>query len=81
LATLGELFRDGDPVVAADHEGYYLGFAAPDRLIDNGSRLNEVASSLLRRVNGVGACAPQPSRAASWQQSRSVTAVADRRGS
>jgi len=54
LATLGELFRDGDPVVAADHEGYYLGFAAPDRLIDNGSRLFEVASSLLRRVNGVG---------------------------
>jgi hypothetical protein len=54
LATLGELFPDGDPVVAADHEGYYLGFAAPDRLIDNCSRLNKVASSLLRRVNGVG---------------------------
>jgi hypothetical protein len=54
LITLGELFREGDPVVAADQEGHYLGFVAPDQLIDNGARLYEFASSLLLHVNGVG---------------------------
>jgi hypothetical protein len=54
LVTLGELFREGDPTVAADTEGYYLTFVAADDLMRDGSRLYEVASSLLHRVNGVG---------------------------
>jgi hypothetical protein len=53
LLTLAELFREGDPAVAADHEGYYLSFTAPDRLLDDGSRLYDAASVLLHRVNGV----------------------------
>jgi hypothetical protein len=54
LVTLGELFREGDPTVAADSEGYYLAFAASDDLIHDGSVLYKVASSLLHRVNGTG---------------------------
>jgi hypothetical protein len=53
LLTLAELFREGDPAVAGDHEDYYLSFTAPDRLLDDGSRLYDAASVLLRRVNGV----------------------------
>jgi hypothetical protein len=53
LLTLAELFREGDPAVATDDEGYYLSFTAPDGLLDDGSRLYDAASVLLRRVNGV----------------------------
>ncbi len=53
LGTLAELFREGDPAVATDHEGYYLSFTAPDGLLDDGARLSDAASVLLRRVNGV----------------------------
>jgi hypothetical protein len=53
LLTLAELFREGDPTVATDHEGYYLSFSAPDGLLDDGARLYDAASVLLRRVNGV----------------------------
>jgi hypothetical protein len=53
LLTLAQLFRESDPAVAGDHEGYYLNFTAPDRLLDDGSRLYDAASVLLRRVNGV----------------------------
>jgi hypothetical protein len=53
LLTLAELFREGDPAVAGDHEGYYLSFTAPDELPDDGAQLYDAASVLLRRVNGV----------------------------
>jgi hypothetical protein len=53
LLTLAELFHEGDPAVAGDHEGYCLSFTVPDELYDNGSRLYDAASVLLRRVNGV----------------------------
>jgi hypothetical protein len=54
LITLEELFREGDPTVATDDEGYYLGFTAPDGLLADGSRLYETASVVLRRVNAIG---------------------------
>jgi hypothetical protein len=53
LLTLAELFREGDPAVAADDESYYLSFTAPDELFDDGGGLYDAASVLLRRVNGV----------------------------
>lgn len=53
LLTLAELFREGDPAIAADDEGYYLSFTAPDELFDDGGGLYDAASVLLRRVNGV----------------------------
>jgi hypothetical protein len=53
LLTLAELFREGDPAVATDHEGYCLSFTAPDGLLDDGARLSDAASVLLRRANGV----------------------------
>jgi hypothetical protein len=53
LLTLAELFREGDPAIVADDEGYFLSFTAPDGLLDDGSRLYDAASVLLRRVNGV----------------------------
>ncbi len=53
LITLAELFREGDPAVAADDEGYYLSFTAPDELFHDGGGLYDAASVLLRRVNGV----------------------------
>ncbi len=53
LGTLAERFREGDPAVASDDEGYYLSFTAPDGLLDDGARLSDAASVLLRRVNGV----------------------------
>jgi hypothetical protein len=48
-----ELFRDGDPAVATDDEGYYLSFTVPDELLRDGGGLHDAASVLLRRVNGV----------------------------
>jgi hypothetical protein len=54
LPTLAELFREGDPTVAADNEGYYLSFTAPDALFREAARLHEAASVVLRRVNGIG---------------------------
>jgi len=56
LVALGELFREGDPAVAADDEGYYFNFTAADDLMHDGSRLHEVASSLLHRSTALGAC-------------------------
>jgi hypothetical protein len=53
LLTLAEQFREGDPAVATNAEGYYLSFTAPDVLLDDASRLYDAASVLLRRVNGV----------------------------
>jgi hypothetical protein len=53
LMTLAELFREGDPAVIANDEGYSLDLPAPDGLLDDGARLYEAASVLLRRVNGV----------------------------
>ena len=53
LLTLAALFREGDPALATDHEGYYLSFTAPDGLLGDGTRLHDAASVLLRRVNGV----------------------------
>lgn len=53
LGTLAELFREGDPAVVADHEGYQLSFTAPDQILDDGARLHDAASVLLCRVNGV----------------------------
>jgi hypothetical protein len=54
LITLAELFREGDPAVAADDEGYYLSFSAPDPLFREAGPLYEAAAVVLRRVNGVG---------------------------
>jgi hypothetical protein len=53
LLTLAELLRKGDPAVAIDDEGYCLSFTAPEGLLDDGSRLHDATSVLLRRVNGV----------------------------
>src|SRR5918993_503376 len=53
LLTLAELFRESDPAVASDDEGYRLSFTAPDGLLDDGARLSDAASVLLRRANGV----------------------------
>jgi hypothetical protein len=44
LLILAELFREGDPAVATDHEGYCLSFTAPDGLLDDGARLHDAAS-------------------------------------
>jgi hypothetical protein len=33
LLTLAELFREGEPAVANDDEGYSLSFTAPDGLL------------------------------------------------
>jgi hypothetical protein len=53
LDTLAELFREGDPAVVADHDGYQLSFTAPDQILNDAARLHNAASVLLRRVNGV----------------------------
>ena len=53
LLTLAELFREGEPAVATDDEGYYLSFSVPDELFRDGGGLHDAASVLLRRVNGV----------------------------
>jgi hypothetical protein len=52
LDTLARLFRQGDPHVGVDDKGYFLTSARLDGLIDDGSKLYEVASSLLRTANG-----------------------------
>jgi hypothetical protein len=54
LITLAELFREGDPSVAADAEGYYLNFTTPDEVFHDAGRLYEAASVVLHRVNGIG---------------------------
>jgi len=53
LLTLAELFRAGDPAVAADDEGYYLSFTILYELFRDGAGLHDAASVVLRRVNGV----------------------------
>jgi hypothetical protein len=52
LDTLARLFRQGDPHVGVDDKDYFLTSARLDGLIDDGSKLYEVASSLLLTVNG-----------------------------
>ena len=54
LITLAELFREGEPAVAADAEGYYLSFSAPEEVFRDGGRLYDAASVVLRRVNAIG---------------------------
>jgi hypothetical protein len=54
LLTLADLFREGDPAIAADDEDYYLSFTVPDELFHDAGRLQATASVLLRRVNGLG---------------------------
>jgi hypothetical protein len=54
LITLAELFREGEPAVAADTEGYYLSFAAPEDLFHQGGRLYDAAAVVLRRANAIG---------------------------
>lgn len=54
LLTLADLFREGDPAIAADDEGYHLSFTTPDELLHDAERLQATASVLLRRVNGLG---------------------------
>jgi hypothetical protein len=53
LDTLARLFREGDPHITADGEGYYLTSSMLDSLMGDGGKLYEVASSLLRKANGV----------------------------
>jgi hypothetical protein len=52
--TLAELFREGEPAVATDADGYYLSFAAPEELLHQAARLYDAASVVLRRVNAIG---------------------------
>jgi hypothetical protein len=53
LDTLAQLFREGDPYVTADGEGYYLASSMFNDLMRDGGMLYKVASSLLRQANGV----------------------------
>jgi hypothetical protein len=53
LDTLAKQFREGDPHVSADGEGYYLTSSVFDGLMHDGGKLKDVASSLLRQANGV----------------------------
>jgi len=53
LETLARRFRQGDPQVSTDGEGYYLTSSRFDGLMHDGGKLVEMASSLLRKVNGV----------------------------
>jgi hypothetical protein len=52
LHTLAQLFCEGDPHVAIDNEGYYLTSARLDGMLAEVTKLHEVASTLLRQVNG-----------------------------
>jgi hypothetical protein len=54
LITLAELFSEGEPAVAADVEGYYLTFSAPEALFQQAGQLYDAASVVLRRINAVG---------------------------
>ena len=53
LAALARLFREGDPHVSTDGEGYYITSSVFDGLMHDGGKLCEMASSLLRQANGV----------------------------
>ncbi|NUV64874.1 hypothetical protein [Streptomyces sp. CAI-85] len=53
LDALMELFRDGDPKVSKEKDGYYLSSAELEGLMGDGGRLIEVANRLLQRVTGV----------------------------
>ncbi|MFF4362966.1 hypothetical protein ACFY1U_35225 [Streptomyces sp. NPDC001351] len=53
LDTLCELFADGEPRVSKESDGYYLASDELDGLINEGGRLLEAASLVLRRVVGV----------------------------
>lgn len=53
LETLAELFREGEPMVDQEDGQYYLTSVAFDGLFLDGSQLNEAATSILRRANGI----------------------------
>jgi len=53
LDSLARLFAEGDPKVGSDDEGYYITSSTFEGLLHDGGRLYEVASSVLRRANGV----------------------------
>lgn len=55
LMTLADLFREGEPMVAEDPQGYYLSFSGSQGLFRDAAVLSKAASLLLHRVNGVGA--------------------------
>jgi hypothetical protein len=52
LDALVDLFREGDPRIAADDNGFYVTSVAFDAL-DNGPAFHATASSALLRINGV----------------------------
>lgn len=52
LDALVDAFREGDPRVVADDDGYYLTSAEFDGL-SNGSEFSQAASSMLQGINGV----------------------------
>ncbi|MGW6962386.1 hypothetical protein [Streptomyces chartreusis] len=53
LDALIELFREGDPKVSKEEDGYYLSSSQLDGLMDDGGRLFEAATRLLQKVTGV----------------------------
>ncbi|WP_328365564.1 hypothetical protein OG800_35495 [Streptomyces sp. NBC_00445] len=53
LDALVELFREGDPKVSKEVDGYYLSSSELDGLIDDGGQLLSTATRLLQRVTGV----------------------------
>jgi hypothetical protein len=44
LRTLAELFREGDPAVVSDDEGYWLSFTASEGLLDDGPAFAQVTA-------------------------------------
>ncbi|MFC1406125.1 MULTISPECIES: hypothetical protein [Streptacidiphilus] len=53
LDSLVELFREGEPLVAVDDDGYYLESSHFDGLTEGGQKLFDQAANVLRRVMGV----------------------------
>lgn len=53
LDTLVEIFREGDPVLGRDDDGYYLSSSAFDGL-EEPVAVKDRAEILLRKVNGLG---------------------------
>lgn len=53
LDALVELFREGEPKVSKEDDGYYLSSSELDGLMGDGGRLVEAATRLLQRVAGI----------------------------
>jgi len=53
LDALVELFREGEPKVAKEEDGYYLASSELDGLMDDGGPLVEAATRLLQKVTGI----------------------------